>query len=67
MTLDTRSFVRGFRWKVRMFNGAEWEFWTPTSRLTRADARRTLLSLANGDYGDVYAPEDIENLWRVKG
>jgi hypothetical protein len=67
MTLSIRSLVRGFVWKVRMRNGAEWEFWTPTSALTRSDARRTLLDLANGDYGEVYSASDIENLWRVKG
>lgn len=66
-TPASRSLVRGFIWKCRMNNGAEFEFWTSTSAYRQRDARDALLALANGDYGTVYESRDIERIWRVKG
>ena len=56
------NFVRGFVWKARMYNGAVFELWTPYDNLTRAEARRQLLDIA-----DVYLSTDIDRLWRTKG
>ena len=62
-----RQLVRGFIWKCRMLNGALFQFWTPTSQLTRAEARAKLLAEANGDYEEVYSKRDIDSLRRCLG
>jgi len=65
-----RQMVRGYTWKCRMSNGAEFEWWTPME-VTRAVARAALFKWANSigfsDEPPVYEKCDMESLWRTKG
>lgn len=67
-----RSMVRGFVWKMRMTNGAVFDWWTPSSQAKRKEAARNLLAFAN-DCGWIenslpaYYPEDVLAVWRTKG
>lgn len=64
-----KSLVRGFMWKARMSNGALFDWWTPMTDTTRAEAREKLLEIANGGMGLselIYTKEDIESLWKTK-
>jgi len=66
-----RMFVRGWTWKARMWNGAEFQWWTSSSQTTRAAARKALLGIANGDYPEkdgmtIYENKDIDRLWRTR-
>lgn len=63
-----RSLVRGYVWRCTMWNGAKFEYWTP-SKITKTSARFRLLDEANGSYTDdpPYVPRDIVSLWQTKG
>lgn len=60
------SLVTGFYWKCRMDNGATFYFWTARGDITRANARKLLLQIANGEYGEIYISSDITSLWRSR-
>jgi hypothetical protein len=60
-----RSLVRGYVWKAKMSNDAVFQIWTPC-KLARKTAKSLLLKEANGDYGEVYASEDVENFWETQ-
>ena len=65
-----RTMVRGYKWKCRMFNGAVFEWWTPT-KVDRKTARKALYDLANAycaqdDPCYIEAEGDLESLWQVK-
>ena len=60
-----KCLVRGFNWKARMSNGAEFAFWIPTE-ITRKEAMDKLLEIANPEGEQVYKKEDIESIWQNK-
>lgn len=60
---DCLGLVRGFVWKMRMSNGAVFEWWTPTD-VPRKTAVKELLDIAGEDS---YDKEDIDNVWKTKG
>ncbi len=66
-----RLMVRGFVWKMRMVNGAIFEWWTPSSQTKRKEAVKHLMADANAwdidDGSHAYYPEDVEAVWRTKG
>lgn len=59
------ELVRGYYWRCRMSNGAEFELWS-AMKLSRTEARNQLLAFANGDYEGVYESADITSLWEAR-
>ena len=61
------GMIRGYTWKIKLFNGAIFEWWTPEGKSTRRQAKLHLMDIANGGRGSIYKNIDIENIWRTKG
>lgn len=61
-----RGIVRGYTWKIRMFNGAVFEKWTPKD-MNGKDAGQMMIDFSNGDYEDVCTNEDVVSLWKTNG
>ena len=64
-----KIFFKGYYWKVKMFNGAVFMFWTHRGDLKRAEAKEKLLEISNGEYplnDRPYYEEDIEAIWRTR-
>ena len=63
-----RTMVRGYKWKCRMFNGAVFEWWTPT-KVDRKTARAELYAEGNAmctEDDPAYVKGDIDAMWEVK-
>ena len=60
-----KGMVRGYKWKMRMSNGAVFEWWTP-SKVTRLIAVFELLEIANYPDNPSYDRSDIEAVWMTK-
>lgn len=66
-----RALVRGYVYRCVMFNGADFEIWSPT-KLTRKEARARLFALANGDYPwseedpPPYEKGDMDRMWEAR-
>ena len=66
------GMIRGYVWKIKMWNGAIFEWWTP-EKVSRKIAKLHLLDIANrGEPYDkksgIYAnnSEDIIQIWETK-
>ena len=65
-----RGLVRGWVWRVRMSNGAVFDWWTARGNVSRKDARRELMAVANRitePDSPAYYPDDVERVWRTTG